>query len=144
MRLKKAKVKFSRASEIKTGQDAENLLIVDMMGVLMKLYQLGTVGIVCGSFTGKVGSHNFLEPAFYKKPFVFGPYTYSQPGFYQLCQQSNAGLQCSSEELTDKLRQLLRDPQMQIKIGESGHKIIAAAKGAVHHTVEVIVNELEK
>ena len=141
--LEKSGAKFSRASQIQSDDQSEGILIIDMMGALMKVYQLGTIGIVCGSFTGKVGSHNFLEPAFYKKPFVFGPHTYSQPGFYQLCQQANAGLQCSAEELTDELRQLLRDPQKQLEIGEGGHKIIAAAKGAVHHTVEVILKELE-
>ena len=141
--LEKSGAKFSRASQIQNGDNTEELLIVDMMGALMKVYQLGTIGIVCGSFTGKVGGHNFLEPAFYKKPFVFGPHTYSQPGFYQLCQQAKAGVQCSADELTQELHQLLHDQQKQLEIGEGGHKIIAAAKGAVHHTVEVIIKEME-
>lgn len=141
--LEKSGAKFSRASQIRDNQATEDILVIDKMGALMKAYQIGTIGIVCGSFTGKVGSHNFLEPSFYKKPFVFGPHTYSQPGFYQLCKQANAGLQCTMEELSEELDKLLRDPQKQLEIGESGYKIISAAKGAVHHTVEIIIKELE-
>ncbi|WDE98361.1 3-deoxy-D-manno-octulosonic acid transferase [Lentisphaera profundi] len=138
--LEKSGTPFSRASQITAGAKSDEILLVDQMGVLMKLYQIGSIGIVCGTFTDKVGGHNFLEPAFYEKAFVYGPWTFSQPGFYQLCQQADAGIQCSAEQLATTLETLLQDPQKQALHGQRGKKIIDSAKGAVHHTVEAINN----
>lgn len=138
--LEKSGAPFSRVSQIKANDKSAKILVVDQMGALMKLYQIGTIGIVCGSFTGKVGGHNFLEPAFYDKAFVYGPWTFSQPGFYQLCQQANAGIQCPAEELSQVVQKLLQNPELQAEHGQRGKSIIDRSKGAVHHTVEVINN----
>ena len=49
-----------------------NVLIIDNMGLLSKLYHYATVCYVGGAF-GEEGVHNVLEAAVYNKPVVFGP-----------------------------------------------------------------------
>lgn len=49
-----------------------NVLIIDNMGLLSKLYHYATVCFVGGAF-GDDGVHNVLEAAVYNKPVVFGP-----------------------------------------------------------------------
>ena len=49
-----------------------NVLIIDNIGMLSRLYAYATVCYVGGGF-GDDGVHNVLEAAVYKKPVVFGP-----------------------------------------------------------------------
>lgn len=49
-----------------------NVLIVDNVGMLSKMYRYATVCFVGGGF-GDDGVHNVLEAAVYSKPVVFGP-----------------------------------------------------------------------
>lgn len=48
-----------------------NLLIIDKVGVLSKLYRYATIAYIGGGF-GQ-GIHNILEPAVYKIPIIIGP-----------------------------------------------------------------------
>ena len=56
--------------------DAEpraDIVVLDTIGELATLYQLGTVVFVGGSLV-PTGGHNVLEPAVFGKPIVFGPH----------------------------------------------------------------------
>lgn len=62
-------------SELAAGNkpaDDINVLIIDNIGMLSKLYQYADVTFVGGGF-GSDGVHNVLEAAVYGKPVVFGP-----------------------------------------------------------------------
>ena len=142
--LKKTKTSFTRVSELSEGQAAENILVVDQMGALMKLYNIGAIGIVCGTFTPHVGGHNILEPAFYEKPFVYGPWIYKQPGFQQLCLQSKVGIQCPPEELVSQLKSLLASPELQKQKGLEAAKIIESSRGATQHSVDEMLTLLKE
>ena len=58
--------KCIESDEIKT-----NVLIIDNIGLLSKLYYYATIGFIGGGFGGD-GVHNVLEAAVYDKPVVFG------------------------------------------------------------------------
>jgi 3-deoxy-D-manno-octulosonic-acid transferase len=49
-----------------------NVLIIDNIGMLARLYKYATIAYVGGGF-GNDGVHNVLEAAVYRKPVVFGP-----------------------------------------------------------------------
>ena len=49
-----------------------NVLIIDNIGMLSRLYKYATICFVGGAF-GEDGVHNVLEAAVYNKPVVFGP-----------------------------------------------------------------------
>ena len=53
-------------------QKTENVLIIDNIGILSRLYNYATIAYVGGAF-GTDGVHNVLEAAVYGKPVVFGP-----------------------------------------------------------------------
>ena len=50
----------------------QNVLIIDNIGMLSKLYKYATITYVGGGFINE-GVHNVLEAAVYAKPVVFGP-----------------------------------------------------------------------
>ncbi|MDB5210339.1 MAG: lipid 3-deoxy-D-manno-octulosonic acid transferase [Sediminibacterium sp.] len=49
-----------------------NVLIIDNMGMLSRLYHYATICYIGGGF-GDDGIHNILEAAVYSKPVIFGP-----------------------------------------------------------------------
>ncbi|HMC99954.1 MAG TPA: glycosyltransferase N-terminal domain-containing protein [Ferruginibacter sp.] len=55
-----------------TQQQTGNVLIIDNIGMLSRLYNYATIAYVGGGF-GSDGVHNVLEAAVYGKPVVFGP-----------------------------------------------------------------------
>jgi 3-deoxy-D-manno-octulosonic-acid transferase len=78
--LKDVKEEFPRSifySELEGGlqpidDGQQNILIIDNIGMLSRLYKYATVAYVGGGY-GADGVHNVLEAAVYGKPVVFGP-----------------------------------------------------------------------
>lgn len=62
-------VRYSRLSA--SDNAASQVLIIDNIGLLSKLYRYATVAYIGGGFG--VGIHNILEAVAYGKPVVFGP-----------------------------------------------------------------------
>lgn len=66
-------VKYSDLeNNISTGK--EDIILVDKMGVLRKLYSISDIAFVGGTLVN-IGGHNLLEPLFYRKAVIFGKYT---------------------------------------------------------------------
>lgn len=61
---------YSEMNEKKTAQ----IIIIDKMGLLLKLYELGDFAVVCGNFAEHIGGHNPIEPVALSKPTLVGPY----------------------------------------------------------------------
>ena len=73
-RLADAKKLFGNAvlySAYKEPDDPQ-VIIIDNIGMLSRLYELADIAYIGGGFTGS-GIHNILEAAVYGKPVVFGP-----------------------------------------------------------------------
>ena len=142
--LKQNNIDFNQASTLTSEVDAKNFFLLDQMGQLMKFYTICDIAVVAGSFTPDVGGHNILEPSFYAKPFVYGPWIYKQPGFHQMNLEYQAGLQCQPEELSQTLSALLSSPEKQRELGQNGLKLIALSKGATERIVSEIRELLAK
>jgi 3-deoxy-D-manno-octulosonic-acid transferase len=60
-------------SDLKNGnKNSSNILVIDNIGMLSRLYKYATITYVGGGFT-KDGIHNILEAAVFDKPVIFGP-----------------------------------------------------------------------
>jgi 3-deoxy-D-manno-octulosonic-acid transferase len=72
--LKHLFTRSQKFSQLTSEQQAtgNNVLIIDNIGMLSRLYNYGDITYVGGGFT-KDGVHNVLEAAVYGKPVVFGP-----------------------------------------------------------------------
>ncbi len=76
-RLKEIEALFEstiRYSQLETNNPeyTPNVLIIDNIGLLSRLYRYATISFVGGGF-GDDGVHNVLEAAVYGKPVIFGP-----------------------------------------------------------------------
>ncbi len=85
------------------------VLIVDTLGELRSFYALSDVSIVGGTFVN-IGGHNLLEPAFFKKPVIFGKYTHKVKDLEEILVRYGYGFKVENEEeLTITLKKLLTE-----------------------------------
>ncbi|HIJ19821.1 MAG TPA: 3-deoxy-D-manno-octulosonic acid transferase, partial [Deltaproteobacteria bacterium] len=75
--VSKRDLKWVLRSRLSAGEGAEwDVLVLDTMGELGRIYGLAGVSFVGGSLV-RVGGHNLLEPASFGCPILFGPYTHN-------------------------------------------------------------------
>lgn len=68
----KQSIFYSQLQAIKEISENTNVLIIDNIGMLSRLYKYATVTYVGGGFNSS-GIHNVLESAVYGRPVIFGP-----------------------------------------------------------------------
>jgi 3-deoxy-D-manno-octulosonic-acid transferase len=106
-----------------------SLLILDTIGQLMNYYALADIVFVGGSLV-KIGGHNILEPALFKKPIIFGPYMFNFKDISEEFLRENAAIKVdNSEELYVKIEELLSEPKKAVLLGENAYNLIQKNKG---------------
>lgn len=120
-------------SELEKNQNAEhqtqNVLIINNIGMLSRLYKYATVAYVGGGF-GADGVHNVLEAAVYCKPVVFGP-VYEK--FNEATDLVDAGGGISIDgpiTLEENLNRLLKDELERNRRGEAARNYVYSNAGA--------------
>ena len=72
--IKERKKSFLKYSEINSDNfQKTDIILVDKMGVLRKLYAIADITFVGGTLVN-IGGHSLLEPLFYEKTPIFGKY----------------------------------------------------------------------
>ena len=106
-----------------------NVLIVDRIGLLSKLYSYADLAYVGGGM-GKSGLHNILEPATFGVPVIIGKNYQKFPEAIRL--ESLAGLFSVSDqtELAEVFDKLLNDKELRRETGLICEHFIAANTGA--------------
>jgi 3-deoxy-D-manno-octulosonic-acid transferase len=115
-----------------------SVILLDTMGELMKLYCLGTVVFIGGSLVS-IGGHNPLEPLFFKKCVLFGPYMFNFLEISRhLIAEGGAILVKDGEELLAQLKRLLSDEKARNEAGENGFRFLQKHRGATERIFEKI------
>jgi 3-deoxy-D-manno-octulosonic-acid transferase len=70
--LFESSIRYSNLGDLDSRQMTPNVLIIDNIGLLSRLYRYASIAYVGGGF-GDDGVHNVLEAAVYGRPVVFGP-----------------------------------------------------------------------
>ena len=129
----------SRRSDLQI--DAEprvDVVVLDTIGELARLYQIATVVFVGGSLVD-VGGHNILEPAIFGKPIVFGPRMQNFKEVAETFLAANAACQVhSGGELEETLQALLNDPVRRAGLGATARALVESNRGAKERSLEVI------
>lgn len=125
--LKKPSVLYSK----KEGKNLSEyqVLIVDTIGLLGKLYSYAQIAYVGGA-AGNSGLHNILEPATFGVPIIIGKNFDKFPEASKL--QQLAGLYSAKdpEECRDLLERFIRDRNLREKTGMICGHFISSNKGA--------------
>lgn len=110
-----------------------DILIVDRVGLLAKLYGLADIAFVGGSFRGSV--HNVMEPAAMAKPVLFGPTIQNAYEASLLVARGGAKLVHTSQQLADAIIVWLNDTIARETVGSIGKQLIEKNLGAVDRTL---------
>ena len=123
--------------------DAEpraDVVVLDSIGELARLYQVATVVFVGGSLVDQ-GGHNILEPAMFGKPIVFGPHMQNFQEIADAFVTNGAAMQVQSErELDEALLTLVTDPVRRARLGAAARALVEANRGAKNKTLAVIAD----
>jgi 3-deoxy-D-manno-octulosonic-acid transferase len=116
---------------------AYNVLIIDNIGMLSRLYKYGTVNFIGGGF-GDGGVHNVLEAAVYGKPVVFGPVYDKYIEAIELLEEGGGFSVATALELEDLLNSLLNNTQVYAHAASAAKAYVYAKTGATGKIMQYI------
>lgn len=122
-------IRYSVLIEKKRVPEETNVLIIDNMGMLSKLYQYATIAYIGGGF-GDDGIHNALEAAVFYKPLVFGPVYDKYAEAIDLVEEEAAFSINDALELEEKLQFLLSNELLLQQSGKAAGDFVRAKAGA--------------
>jgi 3-deoxy-D-manno-octulosonic-acid transferase len=141
--LKKEALSWLRKTSLPIGagrsdQEHPEVILLDTMGELMGIYSLGTLVFVGGSLV-PIGGHNPLEPLFFRKGVLFGPYMFNFLEISSRLIEAGGAIQVSKkEELFSQLKRLLSDEGARKELGEKGYQFLQKHQGATERMLEEI------
>ena len=114
-----------------------NVLIIDNIGMLSRLYNYGYITYVGGGFT-KDGIHNVLEAAVYGKPVVFGPNYKKYREAIELIDAKGAESFSSADELQHIFSSLLTRQEDWLQKSAAAKNYVLRNKGATENILRFI------
>lgn len=117
----------------------KDVIILDTMGELSKMYSICSFAFIGGSFN-KTGGHNPLEATVYDKPTITGPSIHNFRDIYWLLSRSDAGkIVKTPEQLSEHIEKLLSDEEFYKKACNDCHTIFQEQQGAL----DIVISELK-
>jgi 3-deoxy-D-manno-octulosonic-acid transferase len=117
-----------------------NVLIIDCIGLLSKLYRYATVAYVGGGFN-KAGIHNILEAAAYGNFVVFGPNYAKANEANEMIDGSLAYSFSTAEELQNKMTELINHPEGIAEKKRLSKQFVEEHIGATKKILDLIEQE---
>ena len=109
------------------------------MGELARIYGLGDVAVVAGSFSESVGGHPVLEPASHGIPVVIGPHMWGQKEVDRVFEGDESGcVRCTAETLAPLLKDLFSNPEKCRATGAQALATVERNKGSARRSIDVI------
>jgi 3-deoxy-D-manno-octulosonic-acid transferase len=120
-----------------SNQLGSNVLIIDNVGMLSRLYHYADITYVGGGF-GADGVHNVLEAAVYGKPVVYGP-EYGKYAEAIGLVECGGGIPIENAlELETVLNKLWQDRDLLLEKGNAAKEFVYANAGATNKIIQFI------
>jgi len=122
------------------GGDWPQVIFVDKMGELSRLYAICDIAFIGGSLVTQ-GGHNPLEAAVYSKPILFGSDMSDFKDISKLLIENGGARMVSSEkQLDEQLKKMLETPRLGEQMGIKNFTVFSSHSGAV----KKIISQMEK
>jgi len=137
--LKQAKAMGLRAVlRTEPGEERYDVLVVDTLGELARIYGLGKVSFVGGSLV-PFGGHNLLEPAQLGVPVIFGPYTHNFVFMSESMTERGAGWRVrNAGELYEAVFTLLENDEVRHRMCLSAKEFVSENRGAISRVISYV------
>ena len=124
-----------------TDPDDTDVLVVDTIGDLWSIYRWASVVFVGGTLR-KYGGHSFIEPAYWGKPIVSGPYFHRQPYARDMVRYGAVLVVRTYEELAQVILALLLKPDVALEVGKRAREFYERNRGVVDRAYAEIVRRI--
>jgi len=135
-------IRFWRRSLWGGDSVAGGVFLVDTVGELASLYELGDVAFVGGSLVPR-GGHNIIEPAQHGVPVIVGNHTENFRDIVGLFQSQDAIRVVGPAEFPLVLLDLLSNEAERVALGRRGAETLRSQMGATERTVKALERLLE-
>ncbi len=138
--LKAKRFRFVRRSaEDMAAQDLRGaVLLLDTLGELASIYRYSNIAFVGGSLVPR-GGHNILEPAFFARAILTGPFTENFRDILNCFENNRAVVRCTTKDLGITFLLLLREGQEREALGARAQQVLAQQRGATARSVARIL-----
>ena len=121
---------------------AKDVIMLDTMGELMKMFSLCEFAFIGGSFSS-TGGHNPLEANIWGKPVLSGSCVFNFKDIYAFLTKTRAAkLVSTEEELVSEMIHLLSDAGYYAAACDDALKIFDDNRGAVDFVINTLKNEI--
>jgi 3-deoxy-D-manno-octulosonic-acid transferase len=127
---------YSQLQHSNPERPTSNILIIDNIGMLSRLYKYAYITYIGGGF-GK-GIHNTLEAAVYGKPVLFGPVYHKFNEAMDLISTGGAISVNNTGDCITAIQKLLQDETVYAGSSGSARKYVYANKGATEKIMKFI------
>lgn len=127
-------------SNNRNSMEGIDILILNTLGELGKMYAFADIAFIGGSFN-KTGGHNPLEAVVFSKPVISGPSTHNFKDIYTIIKKANAGFVVQDKDefflITDKL---LDNQEFYTQSVNNCEKVFNEQQGALDFVIRVLEN----
>ncbi len=123
---------------LKAGTLQGVMVLLDTVGELSSIYGVSDIAIIGKSFKGR-GGQNPLEPAFWGKPVICGPYMENFPVIQDFYKEG-AAVEVTEDKLYLQLKELLLSRDKAEEIGSKARELFRKNSGAVERAMKIIAN----
>ena len=115
-----------------------DVIIIDTIGLLKKLYAIADIAFIGGSLVD-CGGHNPLEPAVFSKPIIFGHDMSDFIDISKMLLDAGGAVRVhDAKDLYTTLVSLMENEKRALEMGKNALGVLTANKGAVEKTIKVI------
>jgi 3-deoxy-D-manno-octulosonic-acid transferase len=133
---------FSQVAPSIGREHRENIILLDSIGELARLYAAGHY-ILCGASLVKKGGHNIMEPIAQGKPVFFGPFMQDFQDAVDLVLAAGAGIQVASpDELADRLLDYPPESPAYAQACQAAERLARTQQGAAQRQAEMVLRVL--
>jgi 3-deoxy-D-manno-octulosonic-acid transferase len=122
-----------------------DVIVIDTLGMLKKLYALADVALIGGSLIRirGIGGHNPLEPAAFAKPILFGPHMHNFKEVAAMLAGAEGAIQVTdANSIHITVNELLKDRDRAQRMGQNAHHVFDTNRGAVIRTMTIVIGQL--
>ena len=114
-----------------------DIIILDTLGELSKVYDIVDVAFIGGSFNNKTGGHNPLEATIYSKPAISGTSIKNFRDIYSILTRENSAFIAKNEdELYGYFEKLLTDEEFYRTISRNCENCFASQQGGKEYVIK--------
>lgn len=118
---------------------ADEVIIVDRVGVLAGLYAAAAIAYVGGGF-GRSGLHSIIEPASLGVPVLFGPRAGNAGEAHELARAGGGFAVRDADELARRISGLLANAEDRREAGRSAAAFVEAGRGGAERNAALVLD----